>query len=89
MSDGVDTQKTGLQIRLIVRVTAQRAMKRDIGWVLAAKFAALGLLRCLFFSPGQEPIADSAATGRHIVAAPSIEHPAHLSPDRTSEKPRD
>jgi hypothetical protein len=85
----VDTEKTGIRIRLIVHVNAQRVMKRDIGWVLAAKVAALGLLRCLFFSPGQEPNADSAATGRHIVAAPSVEHPVHLTPDRSSEKPRD
>jgi hypothetical protein len=47
-------------------------MRRDIGWVLAIKFAGLGVLKLLFFSAGQQPNVDSVATGRHIAGAAVI-----------------
>jgi hypothetical protein len=61
----------------IDRVTS-RSMRRDIGWALALKFSALGVLKLLFFSAGQQPNTDPAATGRHVAGTTVVgqTHPA-------------
>ena len=48
-----------------------RGLRRDLVWLLAVKFAALGLLWLLFFSPVHRPAVDvSAAIQRLAVTAP-------------------
>jgi hypothetical protein len=46
--------------------------------MLAAKLAALVFLRFWFFSPAQEPNADSAATSRHLIRTRTIDQAAHV-----------
>jgi len=46
-------------------------LQRDLPWLLALKFAALGLLWLLFFSAAQRPAVDAAAASRQLaVEAP-------------------
>jgi hypothetical protein len=68
---------SGIRILSIssVRRTAadhQRHLRRDLAWLLAAKFAALGLLWMLFFSAAHQPAIDATAASRQLaLAAPS------------------
>jgi hypothetical protein len=49
-----------------------RHLRRDLAWLLAAKFAALGLLWMLFFSAAHQPAIDATAASRQLaLAAPS------------------
>jgi cytochrome bd-type quinol oxidase subunit 1 len=44
--------------------------QRDLLWLLALKFAALGLLWLLFFSAAQQPAVDAAAASRQLAVEP-------------------
>jgi hypothetical protein len=47
-------------------------LRRELAWLLAVKFAALGLLWLLFFSAAHQPAVDASAAGRQLaVAAPA------------------
>ena len=47
-------------------------LRRELAWLLAAKFAALGLLWLLFFSAAHQPAIDATAASRQLaLAAPS------------------
>jgi hypothetical protein len=49
-----------------------RHLRRDLAWLLAAKFAALGLLWMLFFSADYQPAIDATAASRQLaLAAPT------------------
>jgi hypothetical protein len=41
-------------------------LQRELLWLLALKFAALGLLWLLFFSAAQRPAVDAAAASRQL-----------------------
>jgi hypothetical protein len=43
-----------------------RRLQRDLAWLLAAKFAALGILWLLFFSAVHQPAIDASAAGRQL-----------------------
>jgi len=46
-------------------------LRRDLAWLLAAKFAALAVLWMLFFSAAHQPRVDASAASRQLaVAAP-------------------
>jgi hypothetical protein len=49
----------------------RRHLRRDLAWLLAVKFAALGLLWLLFFSSAQQPTVDASAAGRQLAVAGS------------------
>jgi hypothetical protein len=53
----------------------RRHLRRDLAWLLAVKFAALGLLWLLFFSAAHQPAVDASAASRQLAVAGS-------SPDR-------
>lgn len=44
-------------------------MRRELAWLLAVKFAALGLLWLLFFSGAHQPGIDARAAGRQLGVA--------------------
>jgi len=44
----------------------QSHLPRDLAWLLAAKFAALGLLWLLFFSAAHQPAVDASAASRQL-----------------------
>jgi hypothetical protein len=46
-------------------------LRRDLGWLLAVKFAALGLLWLLFFSAAHQPAVDASAASRQLAVAGS------------------
>jgi hypothetical protein len=50
----------------------RRNLRRDLAYLLAVKFAALGLLWLLFFSAAHQPAVDASAANRQlaITAAP-------------------
>jgi hypothetical protein len=45
-------------------------LRRDLAWLLLAKFAALGLLWLLFFSAAHQPAIDATAASRQLALAP-------------------
>jgi hypothetical protein len=50
----------------------RRHLRRELAWLLAAKFAVLGLLWMLFFSAAHQPAIDATAASRQLaLAAPS------------------
>jgi hypothetical protein len=51
------------------RGSIHRALWRDLSWLLAMKFAALGLLWLLFFSAAHQPVDASDASLQLAVAA--------------------
>jgi hypothetical protein len=51
------------------RGSPQHALWRDLSWLLAMKFAALGLLWLLFFSAAHQPVDASDASRQLAVAA--------------------
>jgi hypothetical protein len=50
---------------------ARRSLRRDIAWLLAIKFAALGLLWVLFFSAAHQPAMDASAASRQLAVTAS------------------
>jgi hypothetical protein len=44
----------------------RRNLRRDLAWLLAVKFAALGLLWVLFFSAPHQPAVDASAASRQL-----------------------
>jgi hypothetical protein len=70
-------------------MTPHRYLRRDLVWILAVKFAALALLRVLFFSPAQQPAADAVATARHIARLATSEHSDSESSVPAVERSRD
>jgi hypothetical protein len=55
-------------------------LRRELAWLLAAKFAALGLLWLLFFSAAHQPAIDASIAGRQLAVAAS-------APGLTSNEP--
>jgi hypothetical protein len=53
----------------------RRALRRELGWLLAAKLIALLLLWWLFFSPTHRVVVDAAATMRQLGVSAAA--PAH------------
>ena len=53
-------------IRAIEPAAALRGLRRELGWLLAAKLAALLILWALFFSADQRPGADAVTTGQQL-----------------------
>jgi len=53
---------------------------RELGWVLAVKFAALVFLWLLFFSPGHRQSVDANATSRRLSITPAIGAPGTNQP---------
>jgi hypothetical protein len=51
------------------RDSTHHALWRDLSWLLAMKFAALGLLWLLFFSAAHQPVDASDASRQLAVAA--------------------
>jgi hypothetical protein len=49
----------------------RRRLRRDLGWLLAVKFTALGLLWLLFFSAAHQPAVDASAASRQLAVAGS------------------
>jgi len=58
----------------------RRAMGRELGWLLAVKFAALVFLWLLFFSPGHRQPVDADATSRRLSVMPAISTPGTNQP---------
>jgi hypothetical protein len=53
----------------------RRALRRELGWLLAAKLIALLLLWWLFFSPAHRVVVDVSAAMRQLgVSAASAAH---------------
>jgi hypothetical protein len=46
-------------------------LRRDLAWLLAMKFAALGLLWLLFFSTAHQTAVDASAASRQIAVTAS------------------
>jgi hypothetical protein len=46
------------------------ALRRHLGWVIAAKLGLLALLYVFFFSPPHRPEVDAEAMGRRLDSAP-------------------
>jgi hypothetical protein len=46
-------------------------LRRELAWLLAAKFAALGLLWLMFFSSAHRPTVDAASASRQLAVATS------------------
>jgi hypothetical protein len=44
-------------------------LRRELAWLLGAKFAALGLLWLLFFSGAHRPAIDATAASRQLALA--------------------
>ena len=86
---GAAAAKSGVQNRCGLRMSARSRLRRDIVWVLAAKFAALGALRLLFFSSPHQSAADAAAMGRHLARPAVIDRPTPASAGFTLEAIRD
>jgi hypothetical protein len=49
----------------------RRHLRRDLVWLLAVKFAALGLLWLLFFSAAHQLAVDATAASRQLAVAGS------------------
>jgi type VI protein secretion system component VasF len=49
----------------------RRRLQRDLLWLLALKFAALGVLWLLFFSAVHQPAVDASAASRQLAVAGS------------------
>jgi hypothetical protein len=49
----------------------RRGLRRDLAWLVAVKFAALGLLWLLFFSPAHQPAVDASAASQRLAVAGS------------------
>jgi hypothetical protein len=58
-----------------------RLLRRDLAWLLAAKFAALGLLWMLFFSAAHQPAIDATAASRQLALAAPSSWPMERSSD--------
>ncbi|HYL72476.1 MAG TPA: hypothetical protein VEY89_14340 [Candidatus Dormibacteraeota bacterium] len=59
----------------------RRALRRELGWLLAAKLLALALLWWLFFSPPHRVAVDAAATLRQLGVMPApAAHPGARGP---------
>jgi len=65
----------------------RRTMGRELGWLLAVKFAALVFLWLLFFSPGHRQPVDANATSRRLSITPVISAPGTTI--QTEEKSHD
>jgi len=65
----------------------RRAMGRELGWLLAVKFAVLVFLWLLFFSPGHRQPVDANATSRRLSITPGISPPGTTI--QTEEKRHD
>jgi hypothetical protein len=48
-----------------------RLLGRGLAWLLAVKFAALGVLWLLFFSAAHQPAVDASAASRQLAVAGS------------------
>jgi hypothetical protein len=46
-------------------------MKREIGWLMLAKLAALLILWALFFSPAHRPAVDGSVTADRLALEPA------------------
>jgi hypothetical protein len=46
-----------------------RDLRRDVAWLLAVKFAALGLLWFIFFSPAHQPAVDASVASQRLAVA--------------------
>jgi hypothetical protein len=56
----------------IQAISGRHNLRRDLAWLLAAKFAALGLLWLMFFSAAHQAPIDASATSRQLaVGAPA------------------
>lgn len=63
----------------------QRTMGRELGWLLAVKFAVLVCLWLLFFSPGHRQPVDADATSRRLSITPVINAPGtNIQPEEKS-----
>jgi len=62
----------------------RRTMGRELGWLLAVKFAALVFLWLLFFSPGHRQPVDANATSRRLSVTPAISAPGTNQPEGMS-----
>jgi hypothetical protein len=51
--------------------TTRRHLRRELAWLLAAKFAALGLLWLMFFSSAHRSPVDAASASRQLAVATS------------------
>jgi hypothetical protein len=49
----------------------RHSLRRELGWLLALKFAALALLWWLFFSAAHQPLIDAPAATRQLAVAAS------------------
>jgi hypothetical protein len=49
----------------------QRRLRREIGWLLLAKIAALAILWALFFSPSHRTTADDGSIAHRLAVAPA------------------
>jgi len=56
----------------------QRALRRELGWLLAVKFVALLLLWWLFFSPTHRPHVDGDVASRKFALVQALPAPAPL-----------
>ena len=62
-------------------VSWQHRMKRELGWLMLAKLAALLILWALFFSPAHRLSVDGRATAdRLAVVPPPSEPPSQAHP---------
>jgi hypothetical protein len=47
----------------------RRDLTRELAWLLALKFAALGLLWLMFFSPAHQPAVDASVASQRLAVA--------------------
>jgi hypothetical protein len=61
-------------------------LRRDLGWLLAVKFAALGLLWLMFFSAAHRPAVDTSAARQRLAVAALAPRSTMSEPDiKTAE----
>jgi hypothetical protein len=49
----------------------RRGLRRDLAWLLAVKFTALGLLWLMFFSAAHRPAVDASAVSQRLAVVTS------------------
>jgi hypothetical protein len=54
------------------RAPGGRDLRRDLARLLAVKFAALGLLWFIFFSPAHQPAVDASAASQRLAVAATV-----------------
>ena len=62
------------------RVGWQRRMRREIGWLMLAKLAALIILWATFFSPAHRPSVDGRITADRLALVSPTTAPAQAKP---------